>query len=417
VRIGYACLTIGVPGTEIKSCTLKNADEVRLVSLVAHNLESLENMVDYNIQNGIMLFRITSDIIPFGSSVAAGMRWEAMFPDRLSRISRKIKGAKMRVSMHPGQYTVLNSPDEDVVKRAAADLEYHARVLDSMDLGPEHKIVLHTGGVYGDKKQAMRRFLWRYANLSPTVRARLVLENDDTAFHIGDVLEIASAAGIPAAYDCLHNAVNPADRELSDADWIARCAPAWRESDGAQKIHYSQQHPDRKPGAHSGTIAINEFMEFYGRIAGREIDVMLEVKDKNLSALKCIHCTRSRGIAALESEWARYKYSVLERSQADYLRIRRLLSDKKGYPALDFYRMVESALRMPVSAGQGANAAQHVWGYFKGKASAGERLRFEDKLSRFLRGEASLASIKACLKRLAVKYDEKYLLRSYYFYI
>lgn len=58
----------------------------------------------------------------------------------------------MRVSMHPGQYTVLNSLKKDVVERAIKDLNYHAKVLDSLGVGESHKIVLHIGEVYNDKK-------------------------------------------------------------------------------------------------------------------------------------------------------------------------------------------------------------------------------------------------------------------------
>jgi UV DNA damage endonuclease len=53
-----------------------------------------------------------------------------------------------------------------------------------------------------------------------------------------------------------------------------------------------------------------------------DLDIMLEVKDKNLSALKCINTVTNRGMSALESEWARYKYSVLEHSPVIYQSIR-----------------------------------------------------------------------------------------------
>lgn len=63
MRIGYACLALGLPGSEMKNCILKNANEERLLSLIGHNLGSLNMMIDYNIQNGIRLFRISSETI------------------------------------------------------------------------------------------------------------------------------------------------------------------------------------------------------------------------------------------------------------------------------------------------------------------------------------------------------------------
>lgn len=171
----------------MKSCTLKNADDKHLLSLIGQNLDSLERLIDYNIQNGIPLFRISSDLIPFGSSLAAGLPWQEIFAEKLSAIGGKILRSGMRVSMHPGQYTVLNSPDPSVVERAVEDLRYHAGVLDGLGLGRTHKIILHLGGVYGDKKQAKSRFLSRYRGLEPGIQKRLVLENDDKLFHIWDV--------------------------------------------------------------------------------------------------------------------------------------------------------------------------------------------------------------------------------------
>ena len=417
MQIGYACLAVAVPNTRIKSCILKNADEVRLSELVAHNLNSLEAMIDYNIQNGIRLFRISSDIIPFGSSMAVQLPWAEMFSERLAAIGLKIRNAGLRVSMHPGQYTVLNSPDCAVADKAAEDLRYHARVLDSMGLDRSHRIVLHLGGAYGDKKRAAREFLSRCTALNEQSRRRLVLENDDSLFHIADVLETATAVGLPAVYDNLHNAVNPADPGKTDAYWIRECARTWGENDGTQKVHYSQQHLDRKSGAHSESIAIDAFLDFYAQLGDLMPDIMLEVKDKNISALKCLLCTQNRGISALESEWARYKYSVLGKSPAVYGEIRALLRDKNGYPAVPFFHLAEQALRQPEDTGHAANALQHVWGYFKDVATELEKRGFSERLAAYRRGDAPLEELKRRLFRLAAKYERDYLLNAYYFYI
>ena len=84
-------------------------------------------------------------------------------------------------------------------------------------------------------------------------------------------------------------------------------------------------------GAHSESIRIDEFMQFIHEISEDHLDIMLEVKDKNISAIKCINCLiPGRSITDLECEWSRYKYSILEKSHKDYQRIRTLLKDKKS---------------------------------------------------------------------------------------
>ena len=416
MSIGYACLTIGVPGTDLKTCRMKNADEPRLQSLIGHNLSALEKQVDYNVKNGVRLFRISSDIIPFGSSPANGLRWDEAFGPDFDRIGGKIRASGMRVSMHPGQYTVLGSPDETTAGRAAEDLRYHARFLDALGAGPDSKIILHLGGVHGSREETIGRFARRFEKLDERVRRRLVLENDEKSYNIGEVLEAARMIGVPAVFDSLHHAVRPAP-EGSEEDWIRECARTWKPADGRQKIHYSQQAQGLKPGAHSGTIHIDEFLDFYGRVSGGDLDIMLEVKDKNISALKCIACTSPQpDRAALEREWARYKYLVLERSHAAYLRIRELFRETGSCPALDFYRLAEAAAASPPDAGGDVNAALHVWGYFRGRASESEKRRFFSLLGKVGEGGAA-APVKAHLLRLAVKYEQGFLLDSLYFYL
>ncbi|MGB4660610.1 MAG: UV DNA damage repair endonuclease UvsE [Mobilitalea sp.] len=416
MSIGYACLTVGVPNTDQRSCVMRNASEEKLTELIQYNLNSLDRIIDYNIQNDIKLFRISSDIIPFASNTVNTMPWWDLFDHQLKDIGRKIIDSQMRVSMHPGQYTVLNSPDEAVVSRAIADLQYHTQFLDSLGVGSECKIILHIGGVYQEKEKATLRFIENYQKLSGSIKARLVIENDDKSYNIADVLAISEKAEIPVIYDNLHNAVNPKDIVTSDSYWIIESSHTWKEKDGRQKIHYSQQNLEKHKGAHSEFIRINEFMEFFHDVKGNNIDIMLEVKDKNLSAVKCINATAcDKKISALELEWSKYKYKILEKSPEDYNKIRQLLRDKKEYPAAEFYNLVEDALQKDSNTGYQVNAVQHVWGYFKFKASEKEKTNLWKKLDAFTCGEIPYQTVKNILWKLTVKYQETYLLNSYYF--
>ena len=417
MSIGYACLTIGVPDTDFKSCVMKNSKEDRLKEVISWNLRSLENLIDYNCRNNIRLFRISSDIIPFGSSPVNTLAWRDIFEPSLSRIGDKIRVSGMRVSMHPGQYTILNSPREDVVARAVEDLSYHARFLDSLGTGTQNKIVLHIGGVYGEKELSVLRFAEAYKCLEDTIKSRLVLENDGSSYDICDVLEIAGKVGAPVIFDNLHHEINPCAAPGSDRDWIRACRDTWKSADGRQKIHYSQQAVGKKPGAHSDSIRIDEFLRFYDSIKGENPDIMLEVKDKNLSAVKCINCTDdSHKLSRLELDWSRYKYLILENAPAVYQQIRELLKDRNAYPAVEFYHLVEAAMKETPAPGNAENAALHVWGYFKKQASESEKKQFADRLARFRQRETGIAPVKSCLLTLSRKYEQKYLLDSLYFY-
>ncbi|MGJ4849178.1 UV DNA damage repair endonuclease UvsE [Bacillota bacterium Meth-B3] len=416
IRVGYACLALAVPGTQMRSCRLRTLTQEKVSVITAENLSALERLIQYNIKSEIKVFRISSDLVPFGSSPANTFPWHIVFSETFHRLGALIADNDLRVSMHPGQYTVLNSPDRDVVDRAILDLEYHNAILDRLETDAKSKIVLHLGGIYGDKTAAQNRFVDNFKRLSPAVQRRLVLENDERSYNIAEVLEVAQRIGVPAVFDNLHHALNPPAQKLRNSAWVDRCASTWKHSDGRQKVHYSQQSANGKPGAHSRTIAIDTFIEDMAPLAGRSLDVMLEVKDKNLSAIKCMLClTEDPGIDALELEWSRYKYAVLEHSQVHYQQIRSLLKDKTAYPAVAFYNLVQSALERPVDSGGAANAAMHVWGYFKKTASAKSKDEFERILKGYMAGRVPLERLKRLLYKHADACHEDYLLQSYYF--
>lgn len=416
MSIGYACLTIGVSDANLKSCVAKNLSNDKLLDIIEHNLKSLKNIIDYNIKNNIHLFRISSDLIPFGSSPLNTLPWWEIFSKEFFEIGKEIRRNNIRVSMHPGQYTVLNSPKEDVVNRAIEDLNYHVRVLDSLGVSEENKIVLHIGGIYNNKEQAINRFMNNYEALEDRVKQRLVIENDDKSYNINDVIKIGTKLNIPVIFDNLHNEINPYVEEKNDLYWIDECKNTWKEKDGYQKIHYSQQDILKKPGSHSSTIAVDRFINFYESLEREDIDIMLEVKDKNLSAVKCINCiTKDKRISKLEEEWSKYKYTILENSPRIYLEIRNLLKNKKEYPAVQFYNYIDEAMKEEVTIGNAENAALHVWGYFKNIVDIKEKESFLKSIDNYKKGKVSINVIKNKLLKMAVKYNEKYLKNSYYF--
>ena len=417
MSIGYACLLVGAPGTELSGCTVKTATEEKLCTVITHNINALDQIMEYNHRNDIHLFRISSDIIPFGSHPINQLRWWEEYKEELALLGEKIRAYQIRVSMHPGQYTVLNSPDEGVVERAIEDLVYHDRFLQALGMDKTSKLVLHIGGVYGDKKSASMRFVTNLARLPETVKARLILENDDKNYTIEDVLNIAYQTGSPVVFDNLHHAINPPDQKYSDQEWMLACRKTWKELDGKPKIHYSQQEPGANVGAHSLTICVSEFADYYTMIP-EETDIMLEVKDKNLSAVKCIQMIEKDICGKdLETEWARYKYYVLSRSARNYQVIRELLKAKREPVAKEFYTLIESAMRLPEDIGAQVNAAEHVWGYMSGDSTKAERNRYEKLLQAYRNGDGSIATVKKHLLVCAKRQNQGYLLDSYYFYL
>jgi UV DNA damage endonuclease len=418
MAIGYACLTLAVPHTDLKHCLLKNADRQTLLNVSSYNLDNLENAISYALEQGIRMFRISSDIIPFGSRKDIVFPWWELFAKKLGEIGKLIADGGMRVSMHPGQYTVLNSPREEVVENSIADLAFHTRFLDSLGLGSEHKLVLHIGGVYGDKKEASRRFCDTYEQLDQKIKNRLIIENDDKSYTIEEVLDIARTTGAPVVFDNLHHMLNPPSRMQTDRQWIEECHRTWKKKDGREKIHYSQQNTAKKNGSHSSTISIEAFLLYASDLSDLDVDIMLEVKDKNISAIKCMLClSDSDNKALLLKEWERYRHLVYERDLEGALELQNILQVQDRTTAVQFYHRLEEILNLEPEREQSLETAKELFNAIASRLTKREKTRFELALQQYKDATISLSALKGKFLKLCEANSLEEILTSYYFYV
>ena len=236
MRIGYVCYTYLAP-IHYKTIQAKQVTNQLLEEVISHNLQTLESQMLYNRTQGISFQRISSDLIPFSTSSIHSLDWKTRFLEDFRRIGRRIKDANIRVSMHPGQYSVLNSPVEHVLSNTILDLEYHADVLDLMELDETHKIVIHVGGVYNEKQEAIRRFISRYLELSVAIKRRLILEHDDVHYTLEDVMGIHQLTGVPVVFDNLHHQILPSFLGVELPSILQMVHSTWKEIDGLPKMH------------------------------------------------------------------------------------------------------------------------------------------------------------------------------------
>lgn len=294
-RLGYITTALGSGATTDRSCLLRNATPERLRSLIRANLAGLAATLDYNRAIGVRFYRISSQLIPFASHPINTLEWWREEAETLATIGATIRADGVRCSMHPGQFTLLTSPDERVTANALADLAWHVRLLRSLGLGREAKIVIHGGGAYGDKAAAMRRFVARYRALPATWREHLVLENDERVYSVADVLAIHDETGIPIVFDALHDAVLP-----SSGDLLPRVFATWQPTDGPPEIHFSSQAPGKPPGAHADDVDPVACAAFLAAASPRPFDCMLECKRKDLALLALRPALAALGIVERE---------------------------------------------------------------------------------------------------------------------
>lgn len=291
MRIGYPCINWGIGCKGDRTFRLKSYSEERLVETVERNLLCLGDMLRFNVTHGLLFFRITSDLVPFASHQVNRFDWVRHFRAAFAGLGAFARDHGFRVSMHPDQFVLLNSPSEDVTARSIAELAYHADVLDAMELGPDAKIQIHLGGVCKDKPASMERFVGRWRALPARIRSRVVLENDDRLFTLGDCLDVSKGSGVPVVFDWFHHRVHSSGEPLGEA--LAKAQETWGEVDGPPIVDYSSQKLGARLGSHAESIDAEDFARFLAESFPHDFDLMLEIKDKEASALKAIALAES----------------------------------------------------------------------------------------------------------------------------
>jgi UV DNA damage endonuclease len=294
MKIGYACINLSLDCRSSRTFRLKSYSAENMERTVAGNLSCLQEQLRFNLEHDIYYFRISSDLIPFASHPVCNYPWQKRFKGEFEVIGGFIAEHAMRVTMHPDQFILINALDEGIHERSVAELVYHAQVLDLMGLDTSHKIQIHVGGVYGDKDASASRFVSRYKKLPARVRKRLVVENDERSYGIGDCLEVNARTGVPVVFDTLHHRANNRGEDLREA--LAAAGYTWRVKDGLPMVDYSSQKEGGKLGAHAYALDAGDFRSFLKTASGLDFDIMLEVKNKERSALAALSIARELGL-------------------------------------------------------------------------------------------------------------------------
>jgi UV DNA damage endonuclease len=253
-----------------------------LYQVARNNLKTVEAILRWNAEHGIKLYRITSELIPLATHpVAAEWNWEEDLAYEFAEVAAVARATGARLTTHPGQYTVLNAKDPEVLAKGVEDLVYHARMLELLETGPESGMVLHIGGAYGDKDAATARFIENFRHLPTTVADRLWFENDDMTWDTSEVLAIARTVGRPMVLDVHHHRVL---REDDWYPWLEQVLPTW--GDVRPKLHFSSPKDGARSRSHADLIDPHDFGAFLDRVAHLDIDVMLECKSKDEALLQ-----------------------------------------------------------------------------------------------------------------------------------
>ena len=296
MKIGYPCVNETLPCSAARTFRLASYSAERLEATVTANLACLRQILEWNVQHGLLFFRMGSDIVPFGSHEVNTFPWQTHFAAEFRALGDFIRQHGMRISFHPDQFVVLNSPDPGIVRRSVDELIYQGTMLDLMGLDSTAKLQIHAGGAYGDKGAALARWVDTFQALVPAaVQARLVVENDDRLYSLRECLSLHDETGVPILFDNFHHECLNHGEPMREALRLA--AATWHpQRDGVLMMDYSSQAPGERRGKHTPTLVPELFEQFLTELAGLDVDMMLEIKDKEASAVRGAMLLRERGL-------------------------------------------------------------------------------------------------------------------------
>ncbi|MFV0623942.1 UV DNA damage repair endonuclease UvsE [Sphingomonas sp. ac-8] len=319
MRLGFPVKVMGQP--ELKS------NDTRRWQSNPHlkcSLEHVDRILDYCAAKGISMYRLSSELAPYATHPDMP-QFHAMVAEsdaELAAFGAKARSLDMRLSFHPSQYILLNSPDADLTRRSIHDLASQSEMLDRMGLDDEAVVITHVGGVYDDREAARARWIEGWEQSPDHVRRRLVLENDDLRFSAADVLWIHERTGVRLIFDYQHFwCLNPEGLNLREtlerflATWpdgvrpkIHFSSPRTEMREVKQKIAPSQRGKAKKGEVTKAPVKANarvktvlrppvwtghadftnpfEFATFLRTAEGLVFDVMLEGKSKDLALMK-----------------------------------------------------------------------------------------------------------------------------------
>ena len=326
-RVGFACKWIDydrqVDGIKPKDeCKIYNTGtttvawlnrqtkavaEQKLWDLMVQNIEATRLLVEKvgNLDESLRMVRLSSDILPGFTEPTWGYFWHR--PDVVSYaerhfedVGRLARERSVRLSFHPGQFTVLASDNPDIVNRSIEEFEYHATMARWMGFGrsfQDFKINVHIAGRAGP--EGIRS---AYKRLSPEARNTLTIENEEISYGLDDCLLLSDI--VPIVLDIHHHWVREGSYIDPKDARVTRVIDSWR---GVRPVmHYSVSREDVLVGHSSNDVPIMDTLlesghkkqklrahsNFYWNDAVNKwaasfspnFDIMCESKAKNLAS-------------------------------------------------------------------------------------------------------------------------------------
>ena len=294
MKFGLCCISLDLKelGYSFQTMTYKRFSSLPraealdiLGSRILNNMEVTHAHITHCSYNDYC-YRISSDLFPLITYIAA----DVILTDlpQYSEIEREIESIKqtiqetgVRISVHPSEFNVLASTNQDAVDRTIRELDFYADFLDMLGCPDDYNcpMNLHINNRQGSNNEITERFMQNFNRLSDNCRNRIVIENDDklNCWSVKQLLtDFYPKTKIPITFDYLHHKCHPDGWTEQQA--IRFCCLTW----GHIKplFHYSESAPGNNPRKHADYA--EEDFYIYDDL-DYDIDMELKMKDKAIA--------------------------------------------------------------------------------------------------------------------------------------
>lgn len=316
VRLGYVSIALNLPKTTSSSTVtyaryskMKSDKEKinKLKEVTKSNLDDLEKILRYNIENEIHFYRITSNLIPLLTHPEVDFDYKRFFRKDFEYIGNLIIGNNIRVDTHPDQFNVINSTKKDVVESTLRNLKAQAELLYDLNY-PYGKMVLHVGSSQGGKEESIDRFINNLKLFPQSITDKLIIENDDKTFTAKDVLDLCKRINKPMVLDVHHHICNNEGEEIGEL--LPEVFKTWENEILPPKIHFSSPREFENDRKHADYINSSDFIKFLEKakeVCDIDFDIMIEAKQKDLALEKLM-----KELKELKPEWNYIDKSTIE---------------------------------------------------------------------------------------------------------
>lgn len=297
VRLGYVALSKALDDVTTSSTITytnyinKNYNTSKLLEITKNNLDSLYEIIKYNVKNNFHFYRLTSKLVPLATHDKVDFDYITPLLDEYKKIGKLINDNNIRVDTHPDQYAVLNSMDSKIVKNTVEILEYHYKIMDAIGI-KDKIIILHVGSSACGKKASITRFINNFNKLPDHIKKCIAVENDDKVYNIKDVLELCHKINVPMVLDYHHFICNNEKEDIND--YLKEIIDTWNGK--IPKMHFSSPKSKLKKEFRSHSDYINKkcFIKFINILKkqDKDIDIMLEAKAKDDAVSRLARCLK-----------------------------------------------------------------------------------------------------------------------------